>query len=104
MKKESEIQFEVIKFFERHGWYTVKIIQSNRNGWPDLQCHKNGVTLFIEVKSEKGKVSELQAYRHKQLRQMGFIVLVITSINHLENELIDISNQLRQQRHISDSN
>jgi Holliday junction resolvase-like predicted endonuclease len=104
MRKESDIQHDVIHYFERNGWYMVKIIQSNKNGWPDLQAHKNGVTIFIEVKSETGKVSELQHYRHKQLRNMGFIVLVIHSINQLQDELITISHQLRKERYLSDSN
>jgi Holliday junction resolvase len=64
----------------------VKIIQTNKNGWPDLQAHKNGVTIFIEVKSENGKVSELQKYRHKQLTDAGFKVLLIYSLNQLKNE------------------
>ena len=102
--KESDIQHQVIQFFEKHGWYTVKIIQSNKNGWPDLQAHKSGVTIFIEVKSEKGIVSELQDYRHKQLRNLGFIVLVISSINQLTHELITLRDQLRDQWTISHSN
>jgi hypothetical protein len=102
--KESDIQHQVIQFFEKYGWYTVKIIQSNKNGWPDLQAHKSGVTIFIEVKSEKGIVSELQAYRHKQLRNLGFIVLVISSINQLTHELITLRDQLRDQWTISHSN
>lgn len=102
--KESEIQQDVIKFFESYGWYVVKVIQSNKNGWPDLQAHKAGITLFIEVKSEKGKVSELQAYRHKQLRNLGFIVLVIHSIPQLKYELIELRDKLREQWTVSHSN
>lgn len=102
--KESDIQHDIIQFFEKRDWYVVKIIQSNKNGWPDLQCHKNGVTMFIEVKSEKGKVSELQSYRHKQLRDKGFIVIVTHSINHLKDELIRIGIIIRQEWTISNSN
>ena len=102
--KESDIQHDIIHFFERHGWYVVKIIQSNKNGWPDLQCHKNGVTLFVEVKSEKGIVSELQHYRHKQLRDKGFIVIITSSLNQLEYELINLSHQLRTEWAVSHSN
>jgi Holliday junction resolvase len=85
--KESVIQSQVIKYLEKIGWYVVKIIQTNKNGWPDLQAHKDGVTIFVEVKSEKGKVSQLQQYRHKQLSDAGFKVLVIYSLKQITNEL-----------------
>lgn len=84
--RESIIQSKVIKYLESLDWYVVKIIQTNKNGWPDLQAHKNGVTIFIEVKSENGKVSELQKYRHKQLTDAGFKVLIIYSLNEIKNE------------------
>lgn len=85
--KESVIQSQVIKYLEKIGWYVVKIIQTNKNGWPDLQAHKDGITIFVEVKSEKGKVSQLQQYRHKQLSDAGFKVLVIYSLKQITNEL-----------------
>ena len=35
-------------------------------------CLRDGQTMFIEVKQEKGKLSELQKLRIKELRQKGF--------------------------------
>jgi len=78
--KESIIQRKVISQYEAAGWLVVKIIQCTKNGWPDLQCHRNGVTLFIETKSTGKKLSPLQAYRHKKLREQGFTVLIIDNI------------------------
>lgn len=77
--QESIIQKQVKHTYEQHGWLVNKIIQSTLNGWPDLQCHKDGVTLFIECKGSRGKVSEIQAYRHQQLRKQGFEVLIINN-------------------------
>lgn len=102
--KEADIQFEIIKYLESHNFYVVKIIQSNKNGWPDLQAHKDGVTIFIEVKTPKGKVSELQKYRHKQLQDKGFIVITCTSLKSLINEFSTISENLQKQRIISHLN
>jgi len=86
--RESEIQTKIIKYLESIGWLVVKIIQTNKNGWPDLQAHKNGKTIFIEVKSETGKVSELQKYRHKQLKEQGFKTIIATSLKEIQNEFI----------------
>ena len=82
--KESIIQTKVRKHFERQGWLVVKIIQSTLNGWPDLQCHKGGKTIFIETKSEGKPISPLQFYRHTQLIEQGFEVYVIDSIETIK--------------------
>ncbi len=102
--RESQIQHQIIKWLESQGWLVVKIIQTNKNGWPDLQLRAFGVTIFIEVKSEKGKLSELQKYRHKQLQDKGFFVITSSSLNHLQNEFIKISEGLRVKRIIGNLN
>ena len=102
--REAEIQHQIIKTLEDAGWLVVKIIQTNRNGWPDLQIHKNGFTYFIEVKSENGKVSELQKYRHKQLEKQGFRVFIVSSLKQLLHEFIELSEKLLAERAISNSN
>ena len=80
---ESIIQKKVIKQLEDDGWLVVKIIQTNMNGWPDLQAHKEGRTVFIECKSNGKQPGALQKYRHAQLRQQGFDVKVIYTANNL---------------------
>lgn len=78
--RENIIQKSVQTKYEKDGWLVVKIIQTTLNGWPDLQCHKNGQTIFIECKAPGKKPQPLQLYRHQQLRELGFTVLVIDSI------------------------
>ena len=102
--RESQIQSQIIHWLEKEGWLVVKIIQSNKNGWPDLQLHKFGITVFVEVKSENGKVSELQKYRHQQLIDEGFHVIITKSLKDLQHEFITISEKLRQQRLIGNLN
>lgn len=82
--KESIVQSKVKAYFESEGWLVVKIIQCTLNGWPDLQLHKAGKTFFIETKTESGKVTPLQEYRHEQLRKQGFEVYVIYNLNEIK--------------------
>jgi hypothetical protein len=68
--------------YERAGWLVVKIIQTTKNGWPDLQCHRNNVTEFVECKEEGDNYDfenryPLQHYRHQELRAQGFTVKII---------------------------
>ena len=102
--RESQIQHQIIKWLEAQGWLVVKIIQTNKNGWPDLQLHAFGVTIFIEVKYDKGKLSELQKYRHKQLQDKGFIVITTSSLINLQNDFIKISEGLHINRVIGNLN
>jgi Holliday junction resolvase len=81
--RESIIQSKVIKHFELKGYLVVKIIQCNKNGMPDLMLLKDGKTFFIECKTEKGRLSELQKYRHEQLQEHGFEVRTIYKIQDI---------------------
>jgi len=70
--KESDLQAKIIKHYEAKGYLVIKIIQTNKNGIPDLLLIKEGVhPFFIEVKTEKGRLSELQKYRIEQLKKYG---------------------------------
>lgn len=102
--KEADLQFAIIKYLEKIGWYPVKIIQSNKNGWPDLQAHSGGHTVFIEVKSEKGRVSELQKYRHQQLAKQGFHIIITHNLNEFINDFSIVCEDLHKQTYLSHPN
>jgi len=70
--KESQIQSKKIKELEEQGYYVIKLINTNKNGIPDLLAiPKNSDVLFIEVKGPNGKLSKLQEFRIKELNQHG---------------------------------
>jgi len=69
---------------EKAGWLVVKNIQTNLNGWTDLTCYRNGVTVFIECKGEGiNNVRPLQTYRHQQIRKQGFEILIINDLKQI---------------------
>lgn len=69
---EQKIQTKRIKQLEAEGYYVLKLIQTNKNGIPDLLALKDGEILFSEVKCPSGKLSKLQEYRLKELKEHGF--------------------------------
>lgn len=73
---EAKIQAKVQRNLERAGWYVVKIIQTTRNGWPDLQAIKNGETVYIEVKDVGKDADPLQRLRHRELIKAGARVFI----------------------------
>jgi Holliday junction resolvase len=79
--KESELQSKIIKHYEAKGFLVIKMIQTNKNGIPDLLLLKEGVhPFFIEVKTEKGKLSDLQKYRINQLEKYGCKTEILNTI------------------------
>jgi hypothetical protein len=56
---------------ESRGYYSLKLIKTNKNGIPDCIFIKQDDVVFIEVKRPEGKLSKLQEYRIKELNQKG---------------------------------
>lgn len=79
--KESKLQKKIIDKYESEGWFVLRLIKTNKNGIPDLLCLRKGdKPTFIEVKAEKGKLSELQKYYLDELPKLGFDAYATTSV------------------------
>jgi Holliday junction resolvase len=79
LRRESEVQAKKMKELQEDGFYVIKLVSTNKNGIPDLIAIKpTGEVLFVEVKAAKGRLSKLQEYRIKELRDKGFNVEVYT--------------------------
>ena len=70
---EQKIQSQRIKQLEAEGYYVIKLLKTNKNGIPDLVAiPPNCGVLFSEVKRPEGKLSKLQEFRLKELKEHGF--------------------------------
>ncbi len=68
MTPEGKVQKKITDHLKRDGWFVTKLMQTSTNGIPDVLAVRSGQTLFIEVKTLSGKLSELQKFRIKELR------------------------------------
>ena len=67
---EQQIQKKRIAQLESEGYYVIKLTVTNKNGIPDLiAIPKGSNVLFSEIKKPKGKLSELQKFRIKELEE-----------------------------------
>jgi len=73
---EQQIQKKITTKLEQEGYFVLKIIKANKNGYPDLIAIKNNITTFVEVKQPNGRLSELQKVRIQELRSKGINVKV----------------------------
>jgi hypothetical protein len=79
-KSEQQIQTKKIKELEALGYYVIKLISTNKNGIPDLiAIPPNSDVIFLEIKGPNGRVSKLQEYRIKELREHGIKAEIIKS-------------------------
>ena len=76
---EQQIQSRLIKQLEADGYYTVKLMKTNKNGIPDLiAIPKNSDVVFIEVKRPGKEPRPLQKFRIKELINHGIKAITYT--------------------------
>ena len=80
---ESKIQKKIIDNLTDRGFMVIKLMKTNTNGIPDLLILKNGIAKFVEVKKPGGKISQLQKYRIKKLREQNFEAVVMDGIDSI---------------------
>jgi Holliday junction resolvase len=81
---ESQIQNRIIKFLKGIGAYPVKVVLANRTGIPDILCCYQGQFYGFEVKTESGKVTELQKYNIDLIHKAGGKAYVVRSLDEVK--------------------
>lgn len=81
---EAQIQNKIIKYLNGLGAYTVKTISTNRSGTPDVICCLEGKFIAFEVKTQKGRVSELQKHHIEEINNRGGLAAVVRSVEEVK--------------------
>jgi len=84
---EQEIQKKISDWLNKEGWFVNKLMACTISGTPDLIAHKDGKTMYVEVKKPGGRLSRIQQYRIAQLREEGITVYVTDNLNKFKEEL-----------------
>ena len=70
---ESHYQKKISDNLTSEGYFVTNLIKTDRNGIPDLLALKDGEPpLFIECKTPKGRLSDIQIFRLNELSLLGF--------------------------------
>ena len=86
--KETAIEIKLKKKIENIGGRCLKFISPGTAGVPDRIClFPGGKVFFVETKAPGKKPRPLQEKRHRELRQLGFKVLVIDTEDKIEEML-----------------
>jgi len=91
MKTQSEqsIQTKILTYLTKIGAYSVKTISTNKAGVPDILACIDGRFVAIEVKRHGGKVSPLQNYQIKAIKETGGIAFVAYCVDDVRLTLLE---------------
>jgi hypothetical protein len=71
--REQNYQKKISDNLTSEGYFVTNLIKTNRNGIPDLLALKfDEPPLFVECKTLKGRLSEIQKFRLNELTERGF--------------------------------
>lgn len=89
--EESKIEKRLKDAIKRIGGMAFKFVSPGNTGVPDrLVLLPGGRIVFIELKASKGKLSELQKVRRKQIRDLGFRVECLNSIEKIDKFIEEV--------------
>lgn len=88
VKNERALVNQFQAYLKKIGAYTIKTADKFTSGIPDLIVCYKGRTIFIEVKTIKGTVSEIQKYTIDHIRRRGCEAWIIRSLEALK-EIIE---------------
>lgn len=86
MTQEKQFEQKIKNFLKSQNCYRVKYFGCgfSQAGVPDILACVNGHFLAIEVKAERGRVSELQRVNIERINKCGGVALVVKPSNFEE--------------------
>ncbi len=90
--RESALEAKLVRGARRLGWRALKLVSPGTDGVPDrLLLGPGGRVIFVELKAEGGKLTQLQRYQIDRLRQLGQDVRVLVGAAEVEEFLQEIA-------------
>lgn len=82
---EKTVKEGVRNFLRFEGWYVINCFQGLGcfPGLSDLICIKNGIVMFVEIKTATGKLSEHQIKFEYEIESRGGRYFVIRSVDEI---------------------
>lgn len=86
VKLEKHILKEIKDYLGYTGWRVIRQHQSlgSEKGISDLIAIKDIITLFIEIKTEKGRLSKYQEAFKKSVEEKGFLYITARQYEDVE--------------------
>ena len=95
-EKETDIQNQIRDYLRMKGWFVIRHQQSmgSLKGLSDLSALKDGITIYIEVKTSKGYQSDYQKQFQQDIESHGGVYILARSVEDVQ----DIEKYLGKQK------
>ena len=89
--KESAIESRLVRMVREHGGLCYKFISPGNPGVPDrLIITPEGRTVFVELKTEIGRLSEIQKWQTGEMRKHGADVRVVHGLDEVKHLVAEV--------------
>ena len=89
---EKAVERKLVEMCKENGALCIKLLTYQFTGLPDRMClFPGGIIIFVELKTTGEKPRKIQLSIHKKLRELGFRVEVIDTIEDVENLVFEIT-------------
>lgn len=92
---ESEVEKKLVQGVKKLGGLCLKWVSPGYSGVPDrIVFLPGGRVYFVELKQDRGRLSERQKYVHKQLKNVGREVITLYGEIDVQDHLDDWKRRL----------
>ena len=89
--KESQIERRLVEGVKRLGGMCLKFVSPGTLGVPDrIVITAKGRIIFVELKTETGRLAKIQRYTIGEMRKRGADVRVVKGIDEVKELLAEI--------------
>lgn len=83
--RESQIEAKLVKMVREHGGLCYKFVSPNNPGVPDrIVITPEGRTIYVELKTEIGRLANIQKWQLEEMRRRGADVRVLKGLDQVK--------------------
>lgn len=83
--RESSIESKLVRMVREHGGLCFKFVSPGNPGVPDrIVITPAGRTVYVELKTEVGRLAAIQKWQHEELRKRGADVRTLKGLEQVK--------------------
>ena len=92
--RERDVESYLVDELKKVGYPCLKFVPDGKVGMPDrVVLLPDGRVLWVELKTDNGRLEEIQKVQHKKLRDFGHRVVVIWNRDEADKLIEEIKNE-----------
>jgi hypothetical protein len=89
--KESYIERHLVRLVKAHGGLCYKFVSPGNPGVPDrIILTPTGKTIYVELKTEVGRLAKIQAWQRSEMQKRGADVRVLYGLDAVEDFIREV--------------